>query len=98
DTATGSVRTLRLEELVAAPLTPRTAAKPAAPEATPGAAPVAAPAEAPVTLVETTETAREEPVVVQAVPAGTGAPVSEGPGYRITRGDDKPVTAANLEG
>ena len=94
DTSTGAVRTLRLEELVAAPLTPRTAAKPATPEV----APATMPADTPETLVENGDAAGEEPVVVQAVPAGTGAPVSEGPGYRITRGDDKPVTAANLEG
>jgi hypothetical protein len=94
DTSTGAVRTLRLEELVAAPLTPRTTAKPAAAEP----APAATPAETPESLVENAAATPEDPVVVRAVPAGTGTPVSEGPGYRITRGEDKPVTASNLEG
>ena len=100
DTASGTVRTLRLEDLVAAPLAPKSASVPAAPASAPEVAPTEpvenpdAAAPAPDTLVagQTTEP-------VQGVRAGAGQPLAEGPGYSITRGaKEKPVAAEELEG
>ena len=94
DTATGAVRTLRLEDLIATPAPPRTAnttaAKPApaaagpelaaAPQpATPELSASAAPAPAGAPADQTTET-------VKATPVGDGKAVAAGPGYSITRG------------
>jgi hypothetical protein len=100
DTATGTVHTLRLDDLVAAPRAPKAAAMPMTPAAVPAAEPTE-PVEnpqpetpAPGTLVagQTTEQ-------VQATRAGSGESLAEGPGYSITRGDgEKPVAAENLEG
>jgi hypothetical protein len=104
DTATGRVHTLRLEELIATPLPPRaatpTAGKPDEPAAaTPAPATAALEPEKPADASsgaladQTTETDK-------AVPASDGTAVSEGPGYRITRGAGTPVASneATLEG
>jgi hypothetical protein len=86
DTATGTVQTLRLEDLIAAPLPPK-----ATPVPVP--APVAAPVESPsvpeddasvLASTQTTET-------VQVEQAAPGQALAEGPGYSISRAD---VTSA----
>lgn len=99
DTATGETRTLKLQELIAAPLPPKNAAKPAAPEPAPEVTPVESPqvpedsGEPALAATQTTET-------VPAVPPGSGPSLAEGPGYSITRGtQDKPDrAAATMEG
>ena len=81
DTTSGEVRTLRLEDLVAAPLPAKAEAQPrptAAPAAAPAAA--AAPADASATAADQTT----ELVAVER--NGNGATLAEGPGYSITRG------------
>lgn len=99
DTDTGNVHTLRLEDLIAAPLPPRVAtrsatqpASAAAVDATAAVEPEA-PAAAPPPAEQTTE-------VAKAVPASEGKAVSEGPGYSISRGADIPVASneSSLEG
>jgi hypothetical protein len=90
DTTNGSTYKLKLEDLVAGPAPAKTAAQPAAPAtpAAPAAEPVATPAEA--AAPQTTET-------VAAAQPGTGKPLVEGPGYRISKGE--PVTPPpTLEG
>jgi hypothetical protein len=97
DTASGTVSTLKLGELIAAPR-PVAAAKPAEPSAPPAAEPVETP-EVPadanaLAANQTTET-------VEALPAGGGVPLAEGPGYSITRATgNKPQTLPSdvLEG
>ena len=92
DTTTGSVRTLRLEELIAAPLPARNS--PVVAQAAMAPAP-AEPVEAPAADAapdQTTET-------VIAERPGTGAALAEGPGYRISRGAAGDAAApATLEG
>ena len=90
DTTNGSTYRLKLEDLVAGPPPEKAAAPTAAPAAptAPAAEPVATAGERAAS--QTTET------VAQA-PAGTGKPLVEGPGYRITRGE--PVSPPpSLEG
>jgi hypothetical protein len=97
DTRSGVVQVLRLEDLVAAPRTPP-AAKPAiAAEATPP----------PETAVKSPAVPDDDAAVVaaapeQTTPAGTqaGAPLAQGPGYSITRGESAapPTIPATLEG
>jgi hypothetical protein len=98
DTAGGDVHTLRLQDLIAAPLPPKEAAT---------AAPAAAPA--PEAPEHAQPDAASEPMVAanppadeaqaQAARAGGGEPLAEGPGYRITRGDgQEPAAAPTLEG
>ena len=99
DTVNGTVRTLRLEDLVATPIAPKSAAVPAAPANAPAVesepvenAEPAAPASDTLIAGQTTEQ-------VQGVRAGSGQPLAEGPGYSITRGArEKPVAAEELEG
>lgn len=96
DTASGVVRTLRLEELIATPLPAKVSAQPAAPaapatpvEAEP--APVAAPAE-PGEEAQTTE-------VLAATRDAAGTALVEGPGYSIARAETPSAApATNLEG
>jgi len=82
DTASGTVRTLRLEELVAAPLPPKVSVQPAAQPA---------PAEATPAAVDTDAEAAEEASQTTEILAGardtTGPALAEGPGYSISRGD-----------
>jgi hypothetical protein len=105
DTATGSVRTLRLEDLIATPRPPGSATRTAARAGEPAAAQTApaataalqpetpAPASGGAPADQTTESAK-------AVPPTDGKPVSRGPGYSISRGADTPVarTEPTLEG
>jgi hypothetical protein len=98
DTVTGTVRTLKLADLVAGPLPARVAAQPAspAPAADTGdvePADLAVEADSASDAAQTTET-------VAAVTPGSGTPLAEGPGYSITRGTgSKPEAAgATLEG
>jgi hypothetical protein len=95
DTATGGVRMLRLEDLVAAPLPPKSTARVAAqPEAPEPPADAAVERDSPVAVAaQTTDT-------VKPVPEGEGKAVADGPGYRISRGADSPVAGndAGLEG
>jgi len=100
DTDGGGVHTLHLEDLVAAPKSAVVppAAAPAKSAATPDAAP-----ETPVENAQP-ETPAEpmvanQPAPAQAAAAGGGAPLAEGPGYSISRGDGKePTATASLEG
>jgi len=106
DTATGSIQTLRLEDLIAAPLPPKVVAAVAP---TP---PAAEPVEAPTVPDDEASTLAsplpvDTPNVAQATP---GATLVEGPGYSISRAaiskadiasaeDPKPQSApATLEG
>ncbi|MEO8061433.1 MAG: hypothetical protein ABI821_01660 [Pseudomonadota bacterium] len=92
DTTTGIVRTLRLEDLIATPLPPKAATQPELVATTPALDATAA-VEPETPVAQTTET-------VKAVPASEGKPVSEGPGYSITRGATAAVASndAALEG
>jgi uncharacterized Zn-binding protein involved in type VI secretion len=97
DTTTGTVSTLKLGDLIAAPR-PAPMAKPAVEPAPPAAEPVQMP-EMPergdaLAANQTTDT-------VEAAPAGNGASLAEGPGYSITRATgNKPEAAPTdaLEG
>jgi hypothetical protein len=94
DTGSGTVRTLRLEDLIAAPLPARVAAQPVAP---------AAPVEAAPAAVETPAAATEEAGQTTEVLAGvgdsTGPALVEGPGYSITRAEAPASTPpSNIEG
>ena len=99
DTDGGGVHTLRLEDLVAAPKS--AVMIPVAP-ATPAVAPAASP-ETPVDNPQPETPA--EPLLANAPPkvpparAHGGAPLAEGPGYTISRGDgEETTTASTLEG
>jgi hypothetical protein len=100
DTTTGAVRTLRLEDLVATPLAPKSAAVPAAPASAPEVEttePVENPEPAPP--ASDTRVAGQTTEPEQGVRAGSGQPLAEGPGYSITRGaSEKAVGAEELEG
>ena len=98
DTDGGGVHTLQLQALVAAPLQPKAAA------VAPAAAPAAAP-EAPVDNAQTEAAnepelaANKKPTPADAARHGTGAPLAEGPGYSISRGEEPaPVAKATIEG
>jgi hypothetical protein len=105
DTSGGAVHTLRLEDLIAAPLPAKAAA--GAPASAPSSAPDAAPAESPETAVENRQPAQPGKALladqttgsVAAVRAGAGDPLAAGPGYSISRGDGKqPVAEPTIEG
>jgi hypothetical protein len=78
DTTDGSTYKLKLEDLIAGPPPPKTAAQPAAPAAPAAPEPAVAPAEE--ATPQTTET-------VAAARPGAGQPLVEGPGYSITKGE-----------
>ena len=83
DTVTGTVRTIRLEELIATPLPAR--AIPAVAQPAPPAP--AEPVEAPAAETEPALLANDQTTeTVIGERAGSGTPLAEGPGYRITRG------------
>jgi hypothetical protein len=92
DTVGGAVHTLRLQDLIAAPVPPKTAS------VAPSAAPAAEPAGAPVENAQ--PEAASEPMIAAGQPrAGQGEPLAEGPGYSITRGDHgAAATPSTLEG
>jgi hypothetical protein len=99
DTASGTMRTLRLEELIAAPLPPKVA-QPAAP-----AAPVAPaePVEATPTPVEVPAEAGEQAQTTEVLAAtrdASGPELASGPGYSIARAEAPGANAPspNLEG
>jgi len=96
NTTTGRVETLKLLDLIAAPLPPRTAAQPALAPASPAAEQVETPeaaADAAATLASGQTT---EP---EAGMAATEGSLAQGPGYNIQRGDDAlPAVASTLEG
>jgi len=103
DTATGTVRTLRLEDLIATPLPPRNAAKTAAgpAPASPAGAPAATNLEADQNPGAASAAAADQTTeILKAVPAGDGKAVVEGPGYSISRGSGADVASAEptLEG
>jgi hypothetical protein len=95
DTATGEMATLKLKDLIAAPLPARSPARPAATPQQPAESPEVPEDEGAGALADnqTTET-------VPVAPAGSGTPLAEGPGYSITRATgSKPEKAtAGLEG
>jgi hypothetical protein len=96
DTTGGTVHTLRLQDLIAAPLPAKSAAATAAPASESDAA-------APQTVENAQPENPVEPVLADqtntAAHAGAGEPLAEGPGYSISRGDGKqPVTAPTMEG
>jgi hypothetical protein len=97
DTATGNVRTLRLEDLIAAPLPPKSAARVVAQSETPATAPSTAAAVEPDSRAAV---AAQSTDIAKPVPEGEGKAVADGPGYRISRGADSPVASndAGLEG
>jgi hypothetical protein len=91
DTATGTITTLKVGDLVAAPAPSRVAAVPAAQAP---AAPAVEPALAadPTTDAAADEVAQPAEEVV-ATPAPAGAPLVEGPGYSISRADSRTAAA-----
>jgi hypothetical protein len=100
ETTTGTIRTLRLEDLIAAPLPPKTAATSALTAPAPGAAalPVALP-DAPSVPTTETLTSNQTTETVEGVRGGEGQALVEGPGYSITRGAAKAADDAHtLEG
>ena len=98
DTVTGTVTTLKLEDLIAAPRSPKAApALPAEPEpaAQPAAPDVETSAEPALALAE------EQTTEVHTPLASTGPALAQGPGYSITRGAHPSGAAAppqNLQG
>jgi len=95
DTSTGSVRMLRIEQLMATPLptkgvvAPALAANPAAAvDAAEQAAPESAPQAESPTSSQTTD-------VVKAQSAASGEALASGPGYSITRGNGSTPAAAS---
>jgi hypothetical protein len=95
DTTTGRVETLKLHDLIAAPLPPKTAAQPAP------AAAAAGPADSPEVADESAGTLASGQTT-EPVEAGSATPegaLAQGPGYSIQRGDAAPAPVANtLEG
>lgn len=97
DTATGDVRTLRVQDLIAGPLPPREETPPA-PAASEPAPETATPSDD--TLAADQTTAPPDLPGIGAEPPASGA-IAEGPGYRITRGANAPAEPASpgtLEG
>jgi hypothetical protein len=106
DTVSGTVSTIRLEDLIATPAPARGAKPQAAGQPAPAVSPDPAAttqlaSAAPDAAPETSQTTETEPVA--ATPAASGTPLVEGPGYSISRADPKapahPVaTSDSLEG
>jgi hypothetical protein len=91
NTTTGRFETIKLHDLIAAPLPPKVAA-----QATPAPAP-AEPVEAADESASALANQTTEPVEAETVPA-KGA-IAQGPGYSIQRGDAAPPpVAATMEG
>jgi hypothetical protein len=102
DTSTGTVRTLKLQELVAAPLAPANASGEAARPASPApqdSPPVESP-EVPDDAAALAANQTTEPVEIPATGQGQGASLAEGPGYSISRGtgSEPEAAGATLEG
>jgi hypothetical protein len=100
DKATGTVQTLRLDDLIAAPAPARADAKPAL------AATAPPPANEPVETADVADDIAEPAQAqttetVQVSRAAPGEPLAEGPGYSISRGDAAAASTtapATLEG
>jgi hypothetical protein len=95
DTATGTVQTLRLEDLVAGPKPAKAVAK-----SEPVAEPVAEPVETPTAPQPVNQAAHQlsQDQTTETVPVASAAPgqsLAEGPGYTITR--SAPAEAPELE-
>ena len=95
DTVTGTMQTLRLEDLIATPAKATTKAKVAAAMPPAPAEPVESPSvpddtAAPLVAAQTTGT-------IEVERSASGSALAEGPGYSITRGDSS-APAATLEG
>ena len=91
DTATGTVQTLRLEDLVAGPKPAKAVAK-----SEPVAEPVAEPVETPADPEPAHQLSQDQ--TTETVPVASAAPgqsLAEGPGYTITR--SAPAEAPELE-
>ncbi len=85
DTTSGEMQTLRLEDLIAAPV-PKAAAKPAL-AASAAASPETAAVESPAVADDDAATTGLDQTTAAVNPqAGAGQPLAEGPGYSITRG------------
>jgi len=98
DTRTGETRTIRLNELIAAPLPVKEAA-PAAPAREPAPLTPDTPVESEDPALVESQTTEPPTETVAAVKPGTSNALSEGPGYSIARGaGDKPESPATLEG
>jgi hypothetical protein len=96
NTTTGQVETLKLLDLIATPLPPRTAAQPAPAPASPAAEPVETPEAAADSAATLASGQTTEPEAGMAAPEGS---LAHGPGYNIQRGDDlRPTVANTLEG
>jgi hypothetical protein len=97
DTATGTVSTLKLKELIAAPSPAREASRPSPPPE-----PTPASEESPEAPEDTGHALADNQttVTLPPAPAAQGTPLAEGPGYRITRGTGAQPETANetLEG
>lgn len=100
DTATGTVQTLKLEDLVAAPLAAKPAPKTVAQPAAALAAPVDEPVENPSVADDAAgAVASRQTTAPEAEPAKPSGALAQGPGYSIERGEGTPAqSAATLEG
>ena len=85
DTSSGSLYKVQLGELIAGPPPPKVAAKPAAAPATPQV-PAETPVENPTPVAQPAADQTTAETVV-AARTGGGAPLAEGPGYSISRGE-----------
>jgi len=96
NTTTGRFETLKLHDLIATPLPPRTAAQPAPAPASPAAEPV----ESPGTENDSAGTqAVSQTTEPEAGTAASEGSLAQGPGYSIQRGDAVVPTVSNtLEG
>jgi hypothetical protein len=91
NTTTGRFETLRLHDLIAAPLPPRTVAAPA-----PAPEPVETPAATDDTAGALASSQTTEPLETPEAAEGT---IAQGPGYSIQRGDHAaPSAASTIEG
>ncbi|MEJ0085461.1 MAG: hypothetical protein WDO72_07260 [Pseudomonadota bacterium] len=98
DTVTGTVHTLRLEDLIATPLPAKSASTPAAPAPMLGG--TSAAESEPSTVASAGAPADQITEDAEPVPPSHGKAVSEGPGFSISRGGDRTVAGneAALEG
>jgi hypothetical protein len=96
DTASGVVRELRMQDLVAGPLPSPVSA--AAPEAAPVPDVAAAPAATEAVPEAASEAQPQTTETVAAAPASQGEALVKGPGYSITRAERRSMPPANLEG
>ena len=99
DTTTGVIQTLRLDDLIAAPVV-KPAAKPALAASAAAPSDTAAVESAAVPDDEAATTGLDQTTAAVNPQAGAGQPLAEGPGYSITRGETvaPQSAAATLEG